>query len=59
MGAPVVPAFDIAISPRAGGSFAFLIRRVMRGIAAFVPIARRRRLGAVVLTYLFGHKGRP
>eukprot|EP00965_Chrysotila_dentata_P164460 5430080-Pleurochrysis_carterae.AAC.1 len=46
--------YDVAIGPRPNRDLALLVRRVAWGIAAFVAIARRGRLGAVVLASLLG-----
>eukprot|EP00965_Chrysotila_dentata_P166827 5509112-Pleurochrysis_carterae.AAC.1 len=56
MSASTVPILDVAISPRAGRNLAFLVWRVTRGIAALVPVARRRRLGTVVFAHLLGYE---
>eukprot|EP00965_Chrysotila_dentata_P096251 3180384-Pleurochrysis_carterae.AAC.2 len=40
MGATGVATLDVAIGPWAGRNFALLIRRVARGIATFIAIAR-------------------
>eukprot|EP00965_Chrysotila_dentata_P160903 5313232-Pleurochrysis_carterae.AAC.1 len=46
--------YNVAIGPRPSKDLDLLVRRVAWGIAAFVAVARRRRLGAVVFTSLLG-----